>query len=470
MAPQATNPEGPDGQTKRVHAPLGWILALLNVGYAIYAYYGLGPPPGGLPTDWWHPHSFMLDWSGVGGWVDRPVFGASMIALPGALLTIGTFLTTRSAIARALALSATITALLFGFCGFTFGMTMAWEAFNWRFSWVMVLTGLAIGCTIVSPLLVQRWLALPNLVKIAIYLPLFFYLIAAVRGATGTSEHMAFLVSPWPIFTTFGLEAAVVLICGVLGAMALGVLALSEGLSHKLLVPLGILAALAVPGIVLRGVHSEAQPAAIAIFTTLTLIPIGLGLLTRSAQRSAALQRRGIHLALAALMIATPIVSGRALANGDYTVNRYVRAPQVIDALQRHIEKEEFFPEKLSDLVEAGYLDGEPAPRIGFGLLQTLGLADVAAYRFNEYGSSYVLEFDSSEWVQCSYSGQYYFDDGEEEEWDEEDMPEEPSWSCLGKGPGFLADDGAEQEEDEYGDDYDEVDYDDYNEEDEEDA
>ena len=72
-----------------------------------------------------------------------------------------------------------------------------------------------------------------------------------------------------------------------------------------------------------------------------------------------------------------------------------------------------------------------------------------------EYGY-YTFEFDSTEWVQCSYSGQYYFD-AEEEEYDEEDMPEEPSWSCLGRRPGFLAEE-PEGEEEEYGDDYDEVD------------
>ena len=455
MPAQSTIPVAPDAGQK-IHTLLGWALAGLNLSIAIYVYYGMGPPPGGLPTKWWHPHSFMLDWSGVGGWVDSPGFGAVMVSAPGMLLTLGTFLTTRSAVARALAISATITTLLFAVCGFSFGLTMAWETLNWRFSWVLVLSGLAVGCTITSPLLVGRWLALPTAAKVAFYVPIFFYLMAAVRGATGTSERMAFLVSPWPIFTAFGLESAVVLVCGVLAAMAIGILSLSHGFSHKALAPLGIVIALMLPGAVLTMVIRDASRPAIVFFTLVTLVALGLGLWTRNEQRSETLHRRCLHLALASLMIFIPIASGRALANGDYTVNRFVRSPKVIDALQRHIEKEQHFPENLSDLVESGYLDSNPSPRIGFGFLQTLGLAEPAEYRFNEYGSSYVLEFDSTEWVQCSYSGQYYFDD-EEEEYGEEDMPEEPSWSCLGKRPSFLAQE-PEGEEEEYGDDYDEVD------------
>lgn len=450
MATQSTTPMVPDGRREKVHTPLGWILALLNLGYAIYAYYGMGPPPGGLPTDWWHPHSFMLDWSTAGGWVDSPRFGAMMISLPGVALTLGTFLATRSAVARAFALSATITTLLFAFCGFNFAMTMAWEAFNWRFSWVIVLTGLAIGCTLTSPLLVKRWLALPTIAKVVVYAPLFFYLMAAVRGATGTSERMAFLVSPWPIFTAFGLEAAVVVVCAVLAAMGVAILALSDGFSHKLLTPLGIVVALILPYQILSIMVPDIPTLGIAIITVLTIAATGIGLATRKEQRSLALERRGLNLALAAMMIFTPIASGRALADGDYAVNRFVRAPKVIDALQKHIEQKEFFPAKLEDLVEAGYLDAAPSPRIGFSFLQPVGLAELAEYRFNEYGSSYILEFDSTKWVQCSYSGQFYYDDDEEEDYDEEDIPVEPTWNCLGKQPSFLADEpeGGEDEDD----------------------
>ena len=76
-----------------------------------------------------------------------------------------------------------------------------------------------------------------------------------------------------------------------------------------------------------------------------------------------------------------------------------------------------------------------------------------AAYRYNEYGSSFVLEFDSSLWVQCQFSGHYYFDEEEEDYEDEEDdwEPEEPSWSCLDKRPALLGDDEA-GDGDEYGD------------------
>ncbi len=449
MAAEPTSPVKTGGEGQSIHTPLGWALAVLSLGYTIFAYYGMGPPPGGLPTDLWHPRTFLLDLPVIGGWVDHPGPGAFVIALPNMLLTLGTFLQTRSAIARAMALSASVTTFLFALCGFAIPMAMAWEAFNWRFSWIMVFTGTAVGGTVTSPLLVRRWLALPRLAQAAIYLPIFFYLMAAVRGATGTSERMAFLVSPWPIFTVFGLESAVVIVCGLLAAIAIGILSLSDGFSHKLLVPIGVAIALLIPGSVVSSVVPEMPIAGRIMLAVVTAVAVGLGLLTRSQNRSEALQRRGIYLALGAMMVFIPVASGRALANGDYAVNRYVRAPMVIDALERHIEKEEFFPEKLEDLVEAGYLNSSPAPRIGFSFLASLNLAEEADYRFNEYGSSYILEFDSTEWVQCSYSGQYYFDEEEEEEEEEEDEFEEPSWNCLGKRPAFLSDEPTYEEEDE---------------------
>ena len=79
---------------------------------------------------------------------------------------------------------------------------------------------------------------------------------------------------------------------------------------------------------------------------------------------------------------------------------------------------------------------------IGFGVLETLGIVEPAAYRYNEYGSSFVLEFDSSLWVQCQYSGHYYFDEEEDYEDEEDDwQPEEPTWSCLDKRPALLGED-----------------------------
>jgi hypothetical protein len=157
------------------------------------------------------------------------------------------------------------------------------------------------------------------------------------------------------------------------------------------------------------------------------------------------------------VLVALPIFAGRSLAAGDYTLNRYVRAPLVIEALQQHIESEEFYPETLDGLVEAGYFDQTPKPRIGFGVLETLGLVDEVKYRYNEYGSSFVLEFDSSFWVQCSYSGNYYFEE-DEEEFDEEDEDyanEEPVWTCLDKRPALI-EEGAGEEEDEEEEEYEE--------------
>jgi hypothetical protein len=256
--------------------------------------------------------------------------------------------------------------------------------------------------------------------------------------------------------TTFGLETGVLVTATFLFAIALGVVSVSRGRLDAVAI-VGVLLAVALPGAFVALGDSElpsrwglgASLFAAGLVAVCSIHRSGAG--GRAARRNLLLTR-GYHAGLGAVLVAVPIFAGHSLAQGDYALNRYVRAPGVIDALQQHIKAEEVYPETLAGLVEAGYFEQTPKPRVGFGVLETLGLADEVKYRYNEYGSSFVLEFDSSFWVQCSYSGNYYFEEDEEafDEEDEEYANREPEWTCLDKRPALI-EEGTEGEEDEEG-------------------
>ena len=444
MGPAQQNSSTTD--SRPVHTPVGWLSVALNFAFSAYGYYGFAPPPDGMPTDWWHGRTYILDYETMGGFVDDPVSGALLFGIPAVLLFITTVLTTRSAIARTLSLGFGLTAVLFALGGFA--GAGPWVLFSWRFTVVMTSIGCAVAAACMAPLLVERWLRFSSPARIAIYFPIFFGLMAAVRGATGTSEHMAFMVSPWPIFTTYGLVTLALLVSVVLFAVATGLVSLASGKMNGA-AGAGMLTAFAIPigWIAYAGTELPIETGLIPALVAMALIGISVSR-PGAGSREDNLLQRGYKVGLGAALTFVPIFAGQALATGDYASNRNVRAPQVIEALQNHIKVEEFYPETLNGLVETGYLDEMPKPRVGFQFLELIGLADEVKYRYNEYGSSFILEFDASLWTQCSYSGNYYFDEEEEEEFEEE---EEPEWSCLNKSPALFGGGDAEgEDEDEY--------------------
>ena len=451
--------EGSDRQ-ESTHAAAGWLALTANFAYATVIYYGMAPPPGGLPTDWWHGRTFILDMESMGGYVDDPAMGALLVVIPAAVLSVGVFAATRSALARAMALGITISAMIFALVGFA--AAFAWEQFSWRMTAVALSSGMALGFAIVAPLLAKSWLRLSGIVRAVLYLPIFFGLMAAVRGATGTSEHMAFLVSPWPIFASFALGSGVVFITGFLFSMSLGVLSLSRGIRGFPALA-GFLVAVVIPSIWFdRGV-TELTPGIFLSLSAVTAVLIFAATHYRGGgDKVLALQSRSFLLGLGATLAFVPVFSGLVLASGDYVVNRYILGPSVANALQDHIATSDSYPEDLGGLVEAGYFDELPRPRIGFAFLSGLGLADEVKYRYNEYGSSFILEFDSNLWIQCSYSGQFYYDDEEEEDYEDEE--DESGWSCLGKAPSLIDESPGDEDDDDYDDyedDYDDDDYED---------
>jgi hypothetical protein len=154
--------------------------------------------------------------------------------------------------------------------------------------------------------------------------------------------------------------------------------------------------------------------------------------------------RRAAHLALGAALVTLPLLSGRALANSDYATNRFVRAQTIIEALAAYKKDNEEYPERLQQLTEEGYLEEIPLPRVGFDVFYDLGLLKRIEFSYRGLGSSYVLEFVSTEWVQCAYNPpwddeyeyeeEYEEEEGEEGEEDEDEATEE-AWSCPDTRP-----------------------------------
>jgi hypothetical protein len=119
------------------------------------------------------------------------------------------------------------------------------------------------------------------------------------------------------------------------------------------------------------------------------------------------------------------------LTRVDYATTRDAQAGRLIDALQSHYDQESLYPEKLEELVAAGYLEKVPRPRIGFAWLSQQD------FLYQSFGTSYILEFSAPRWIQCAYNPPYQDEYEEEyEEEDEEDLEDlGGSWSCPSKPP-----------------------------------
>ncbi len=441
---------GPDDDTTPRSAALGaagWLLLLALLGYTAWLHQGVGAPPGGIPSEDWHPSRFLLESEFVGGLEERPrAVGTLTLALPAAILAVGVFLLSRSAVARCLAVSGVLVCALFGFYGLY--APRVWEFFHWRGSLVIVSVGLAVGAAITAPLLAARWRRLAWPWQLALYLPLFAVVVAMLRHTTGTDERLAFNFSPWPAVTIFGLELGAYAVAGFLLCLALGSLGWSLWRERRTWGVLCVVAAVAIPGTWLLGRFGSLPPNAHLFLALPTVVGLGLTALGGGPDRAAGLRRRAFHLALGAVLIYAPLFVGRALSTGDYTVMRFVRAQAIIDALGEHYQEEEVYPDELVELIERGYLDEIPRPRVGFELLYQPGPLEPLGFHYQSLGSSYVLEFVFTEWVQCAYNppweDDYDYDYDEEEEGDaageasdgdESDGELDEAWSCPESRP-----------------------------------
>lgn len=417
---------------------IGWLCLAAELAYVVALHQGVAPAPGGFPTEWWHPTRSWLDVLWISELEGRPALASLVAALPAAVLAAAVVVASGSAIARWLALSGVATALLFGFYGF--GPVRVWEFFHWRGSLVMVTIGAATGGALASPWLARSWLALRPVWRVLLYLPVLMIGMVLLRHTTGTDEHLRFNFSPWPAVTIFGLEIGVYAIVGLLFGAAIGLVALAGWRRRPLLAAAGVVLGVAWPVLWMLARFGSLPDGASPALAVASGASIALGCITRQAPRATALRRRAGFVALGAVLAFAPVFAGRALSTGDYTVTRFVRAQRIIDALATYYDRRGAYPDELGELVELGYLERIPKPRVGFDVVYAATGAEPIEFSYQSLGSSYVLEFEFTEWVQCAYNPPWEdeFEDedaGNGDGEDREDDALDEAWSCPESRP-----------------------------------
>ena len=144
VAPEMTGSPPVSRQASRQVGPLRtWGFALLALLYAFAIHHGIGPAPLARELHWYQPRGYLLAWDGL-AWAFEPGERALVVfTLPVLLLAAAVFVSGRSALARALALSSVVATFLFLFYGQL--ATRIWQLFFWRGSAVMALMTSATG-------------------------------------------------------------------------------------------------------------------------------------------------------------------------------------------------------------------------------------------------------------------------------------------------------------------------------------
>lgn len=434
---------------------LCWAFALLAVAYAFFVYQGMGPMPSVLSPRWYQPRGFLRLWDWLAFAFEPPRRVIPVFAFPAAALAAAVFLSGRSALARALALSSLVATVLFCFYG-QFAVRV-WEFFHWRGSVVLALTAVCVGFALAAPFLAASWLRLSWTWRLVTYLPVVFAVIALIRNATGTDPHLRFAISPWPAIPVFGIEVGALFVMVWLLGATLGVTGLARaraGAPRLVSIGGGIALGIGVPCALLALGSALSMLPFRAGGGTLVAVAAACGLAilltgTLAARGGAdVLRRRALHLAVGTALIAVPLLTGEAWARWDYYWTREHRAGELIDALQRYYNKEQVYPDELDELVTGHYLDALPQPDIGFGFLYD------GKFRYRSFGTSYILEFPAPRWVECAYSPPYEDEDDDEdaaanekkdedlEAWESADYAAPGgdeslggSWSCPSKPP-----------------------------------
>ncbi len=407
----------------------GVLLVLVAVVYLIGVHHGLGPDLSRNGERWWMPNGFLTGVAPDTLGVALGLFGGIALALAWAV-----FRTTGSAVLRWLAIAHVVGVGLV--VTFGTGSTLAWTFFHWRWTVCLLLLALGVGAALTAPLLAGAWSRLPGWAKALTYGPLFLGVVAFERNVTGTNPTLPFAISPWPTVQIFGLEVA----CSWLAATWLGGgagLALLAGgtRSPGRWAAAGILAIGLPMSWLLLGSRFALLPfraggltAATAMVASLLL----LGALALSLRRGADVAAaRARPVVLGGLLAALPLVLGQALTLVDYQSTREEAAPAVLDALQRYLDREGTYPDELEELVTAGELEEVPRPQVGFLASQR--------FTYQNFGTSYILEFSAPRWIQCAYNPPWAdADELSEEERAEllaEDVELEGAWSCPSKPP-----------------------------------
>ena len=421
---------------RRPRAALGWVALLLLIGFSAAVHHGVGPLRPGTAPPWYAPRAFLFASDATVALLDPPALAFATLGLPALVLAACVVVATDSALAAALAASCVVATLLFVFYGVV--APFPWQFFGWRGSLTILLVALAVGFALAAPLLARSWLTLRWLARVAIFAPFALAVLAFLRNATGTDTSLAFAISPWPAVPVFGLEVGALLIAICFAGVALGLAwiarrggpararALAAGLALGVAVALAILAGGSAAGLFPFSVSARSLvPPAIVCFGAILLA-------SRVGVRSdAQVAARARLLGVGAALVGVPLLAGQAWAWSDYHRTRDVRAREIIDALHAYVERESLYPDELDQLVEARLLERIPEPAIGFPWLYD------GRFRYESYGTSYLLEFPAPRWVQCHYTPAPLLEDLDEEERAELEAEGglEESWSCPSTPP-----------------------------------
>lgn len=421
---------------RRTRAALGWLALLLLFAFSACVHHGVGPLRAGGPLPWYAPRAVLFANDATAALLDPPALAFAALGLPALLLAVCIVVATESALAAALAASCVVAILLFVFYGVV--APFPWEFFGWRGSLTICLVALALGFALAAPLLARSWLALRWPARTAAFAPFALAVLAFLRNATGTDASLPFAISPWPAVPVFGLEVGALLIAICLAGAALGLAWIARrggpARARALLVgaALGVAAALA---ILAGGSSAGLFPFSVS---TRSLVPPALACIaailvaSRIGVRSdAQVAARARVLGVGAALVGVPLLAGQAWAWSDYHRTRDVRAREIIDALHTWVERASLYPDELDELVQAHLLERIPEPAIGFPWLYD------GRFRYESYGTSYLLEFPAPRWVQCHYTPAPLAEDLDEDEKAElaAEGGLEESWSCPSAPP-----------------------------------
>jgi hypothetical protein len=416
---------------------VGALLTLASLVLAGLLHHGFGPDLAGQGGKWWEPRGFLHEPLGGFGLSEGGLPSLAVGAVPLLVLAVAVVLTTRSAVARWLAVSSVLAGASFGFYGL--GFSAPWEIFQWRWSGTMILFALAVGGALCALWLARSWQRLGWPWRLAVYLPVFVGVVVFERNVTGTDPNLPFALSPWPAVQVFALETACLLAAVIFAGLALGLLAYSRlqgRLGPVAGALVGGLVSLAVPALVLLLAASrsllpfQASRGLLQLVTLLTAV-LGVAASLPRFGQPARLAEHGRLFGTAALLLGLPLLTGQLLARSDYVTTRDGRAQRVIDALEAHYAEQELYPETLAELVDSGRLESIPQPRIGFPLFSH------QEFVYQSFGTSYLLEFAAPRWVQCAYNPPYADLIEEEEEGGEDGDGSDlgGSWSCPSNPP-----------------------------------
>jgi len=420
---------GEDAATpgRRRFGAIGWGAAAAAVAWAALLHHGLGPVPEHAPLRWYEPTGFLLGIDGLAGVRDRLPLAFLAGLLPAVALAAVALACSRSAAARSLSLISVVAAALFVFYGIA--APYPWKFFGWRGSGALWGTAICVGGSIAAPLLVEPWLRLRRGVQIVVYLPIALAVVALIRNATGTDESLKYSISPWPAVPVFGIEVGALFVAASYLGIAVATVAVAASHRWKRVAGIGLGLVLPLLGVSLGAALDllpfRLGPGTLAALAGLCTAGVVIVTLYDGRGETAALRHRARVLGVAAALVATPLVLGEVLARIDYHVTREWRARAIIEALDAYADRETLYPDSLAELVQAGDIDSIPAPSIGFRWLSE------TAFRYQSFGSSFILEFEAPRWVECAYTPPYEDENGD----DGADDALAEAWSCPSEPP-----------------------------------